>query len=410
MSAPLPRVDPREVGLSSERLSRLDEHFRRYVDDGRLAGWLVAVARHGRVAHMSSYGSADAARTRDFTEDTVVRLYSMTKPLTSVAAMMLVERGQLALKDPVANFLPEFGESQVFTGGSAESPVLVPQERPMLIWHLLTHTAGLTYGFQQQDPVDEMYRAAGFEWGYPDGFDLDDCCRVWASLPLLFQPGTEWNYSVATDVLGRVVEVVSGRSLDRFFEDEILGPLGMHETSFSVPDERRERLADLFIPDGSTGRAVQAPAVLDRRNPPRVLSGGGGLYGTIDDYLRFCQMILNGGELDGARLLGRHTVSYMARNHLPGDVDLEAYGRPLFSETTYDGIGFGLGFSVVIDAAANKVPCSEGELAWGGAASTAFWIDPAESLSVVFLTQLLPSSTHPIRPELKQLVYQSLIN
>lgn len=410
MSAPLPRVDPREVGLSPERLSRLDEHFRRYVDDGRLAGWLVAVARHGRVAHMSSYGSADAARTRDFTEDTVVRLYSMTKPLTSVAAMMLVERGQLALKDPVANFLPEFGESQVFTGGSAESPVLVPQERPMLIWHLLTHTAGLTYGFQQQDPVDEMYRAAGFEWGYPDGFDLDDCCRVWASLPLLFQPGTEWNYSVATDVLGRVVEVVSGRSLDRFFEDEILGPLGMHETSFSVPDERRERLADLFIPDGSTGRAVQAPAVLDRRNPPRVLSGGGGLYGTIDDYLRFCQMILNGGELDGARLLGRHTVSYMARNHLPGDVDLEAYGRPLFSETTYDGIGFGLGFSVVIDAAANKVPCSEGELAWGGAASTAFWIDPAESLSVVFLTQLLPSSTHPIRPELKQLVYQSLIN
>ena len=410
MSAPLPRVDPREVGLSPERLSRLDEHFRRYVDDGRLAGWLVAVARHGRVAHMSSYGSADAARTRDFTEDTVVRLYSMTKPLTSVAAMMLVERGQLALKDPVANFLPEFGESQVFTGGSAESPVLVPQERPMLIWHLLTHTAGLTYGFQQQDPVDEMYRAAGFEWGYPDDFDLDDCCRVWASLPLLFQPGTEWNYSVATDVLGRVVEVVSGRSLDRFFEDEILGPLGMHETSFSVPDERRERLADLFIPDGSTGRAVQAPAVLDRRNPPRVLSGGGGLYGTIDDYLRFCQMILNGGELDGARLLGRHTVSYMARNHLPGDVDLEAYGRPLFSETTYDGIGFGLGFSVVIDAAANKVPCSEGELAWGGAASTAFWIDPAESLSVVFLTQLLPSSTHPIRPELKQLVYQSLIN
>ena len=410
MSAPLPRVDPREVGLSPERLRRLDDHFRRYVDDGRLAGWLVAVARHGRVAHMSSYGSADAARTRDFTEDTVVRLYSMTKPLTSVAAMMLVERGQLALKDPVANFLPEFGESQVFTGGSAESPVLVPQERPMLIWHLLTHTAGLTYGFQQQDPVDEMYRAAGFEWGYPDGFDLDDCCRVWASLPLLFQPGTEWNYSVATDVLGRVVEVVSGRSLDRFFEDEILGPLGMHETSFSVPDERRERLADLFIPDGSTGRAVQAPAVLDRRNPPRVLSGGGGLYGTIDDYLRFCQMMLNGGELDGARLLGRHTVSYMARNHLPGDVDLEAYGRPLFSETTYDGIGFGLGFSVVIDAAANKVPCSEGELAWGGAASTAFWIDPAESLSVVFLTQLLPSSTHPIRPELKQLVYQSLIN
>ncbi|MGA0917220.1 MAG: serine hydrolase domain-containing protein [Ilumatobacteraceae bacterium] len=410
MSAPLPRVDPREVGLAPDRLRRIDEHFRAYVDDGRLSGWLVAVARHGRVAYLSTCGSADASGNRAFVDDTVVRLYSMTKPVTSVAAMMLVERGMLGLKDPVSRYLPEFGESMVFAGGTEEDPVLIPQDRPMLIWHLLTHTAGLTYGFQQQDPVDAMYRAAGFEWGYPEGFDLTDCCRAWASLPLLFQPGTEWNYSIATDVLGRVVEVVSGMTLDRFFEDEILGPIGMHDTSFAVPPERQDRLADLFIPDPATGRAVQAPSSLVRPNPPRVLSGGGGLYGTADDYLRFCQMVLNGGELDGVRLLGRHTVGYMARNHLPGDADLEAYGRPLFSETTYDGIGFGLGFSVVIDAAANKVPCSEGELAWGGAASTAFWIDPAESLSVVFLTQLLPSSTHPIRPELKQLVYQSLVN
>jgi len=409
VSGPLPRATPAEVGLDPSRLARIDAHFQRYVDDGRLNGWQLAIARHGRVAHTATYGHADAARSKPFADDTIVRLYSMTKPLTSVAAMMLVERGLLALKDPVARYIPAFGDSQVFTGGSADAPQLVPQDRPMLVWHLLTHTAGLTYGFQQQDEVDAMYRRAGFEWGYPEGMDLEQCCEAWASLPLLFQPGAEWNYSVATDVLGRVVEVVSGRTLEEFFTEEILGPLAMEDTFFTLPDDRRERLADLFIPDPSTGGAVLAPAMLAKSDRPRVFSGGGGLFGTAEDYLRFCQMVLNGGELDGARLLGRHTVGYMARNHLPGDVDLEVYGRPLFSETTYDGVGFGLGFSVVIDAAANKVPCSEGEIAWGGAASTAFWIDPAESLSVVFLTQLLPSSTHPIRPELKQLVYQSIV-
>jgi len=409
MSGPLPRATPAEVGLDADRLKRLETHFRRYVDDGRLVGWQMAVARHGRVAHTATYGHADAARSKPFADDTIVRLYSMTKPLTSVAAMILVERGLLALKDPVSRYIPAFADSQVFVGGTADAPQLVPQDRPMLVWHLLTHTAGLTYGFQQQDEVDAMYRRAGFEWGYPEGMDLEQCCEAWASLPLLFQPGAEWNYSVATDVLGRVVEVVSGRTLEAFFAEEILGPLAMEDTFFTLPDDRRERLADLFIPDPSTGGAVLAPAMLATSDRPRVFSGGGGLFGTAEDYLRFCQMVLNGGELDGVRLLGRHTVGYMARNHLPGDVDLEVYGRPLFSETTYDGVGFGLGFSVVIDAAANKVPCSEGEIAWGGAASTAFWIDPAESLSVVFLTQLLPSSTHPIRPQLKQLVYQAIV-
>lgn len=409
MSSPLPRATPAEVGLDADRLRRLETHFQRYVDDGRLNGWQLAIARHGRVAHTATYGHADAARSKPFSDDTIVRLYSMTKPLTSVAAMMLVERGLLALKDPVSRYIPAFADSQVFVGGTADAPQLVPQDRPMLVWHLLTHTAGLTYGFQQQDEVDAMYRRAGFEWGYPEGMDLEQCCEAWAAFPLLFQPGTEWNYSVATDVLGRVVEVVSGRTLQEFFHEEILGPLDMVDTCFTLSDDRRARLAELFTPDVSTGAAVPAPASLARPEQPVVLSGGGGLYGTAEDYLRFCQMVLNGGELDGARILGRHTVGYMARNHLPGDIDLEVYGRPLFSETTYDGVGFGLGFSVVIDAAANKVPCSEGEIAWGGAASTAFWIDPAESLSVVFLTQLLPSSTHPIRPQLKQLIYQAIV-
>lgn len=409
MSSPFPRATPAEVGLDADRLRRLETHFRRYVDDGRLVGWQMAIARHGRVAHTATYGHADAARSKPFSDDTIVRLYSMTKPLTSVAAMMLVERGLLALKDPVSRYIPAFADSEVFVGGTADAPRLVPQDRPMLVWHLLTHTAGLTYGFQQQDEVDALYRRAGFEWGYPEGMDLEQCCEAWAAFPLLFQPGTEWNYSVATDVLGRVVEVVSGRTLQEFFHEEILGPLDMVDTCFTLTDDRRARLAELFTPDVSTGAAVPAPASLARPEQPVVFSGGGGLYGTAEDYLRFCQMVLNGGELDGARILGRHTVGYMARNHLPGDVDLEVYGRPLFSETTYDGVGFGLGFSVVIDAAANKVPCSEGEIAWGGAASTAFWIDPAESLSVVFLTQLLPSSTHPIRPQLKQLVYQAIV-
>ncbi len=404
-------VEAGEVGFDADRLARIDQHFARYVDDGRLPGWLILVSRAGRIVHLSTYGQRDKESAAPVEFDTLFRIYSMTKPITSVAAMMLYEEGAFELKDPVSRFIPAFGDVRVYRGGSAQQPVTEPATEPVRIWHLLTHTAGLTYGFHYSHPVDALYRVAGFEWGTPAGADLAACCDTWASLPLLFQPGTEWNYSVATDVLGRVVEVVSGLSLERFFAERICAPLGMIDTGFWVGEGGVDRLAALYTPQPGTLRALRndtlGGAALQH---PTCLLGGGGLISTAADYHRFTQMLWRGGELDGVRLLSRRTLRYMTRNHLPGGADLETFGRPLFAETTFDGVGFGLGFSVVIDPAANKVLSSEGEFAWGGAASTAFWVDPAEDITALFLTQLLPSSTHALRPQLKQLVYQALVD
>ncbi len=405
-------IDPSDAGFDPVRLQRIDRHLARYVDDGRLPGWQVVVARGGHVVHSSAHGRRGVTDDRPWTGDTVVRLYSMTKPITSVAALMLHEEGAFQLKEPIATFLPEFAETPVYRSGSFVRPQTEPQTEPIRVWHLLTHMSGLTYGFHNTHAVDAMYRQAGFEWGQPAGMDLAECCRTWAELPLVFQPGSEWNYGVSTDVLGRLVEVVSGQPLDEFFRTRILDPLGMDETEFWVPDERRDRFAELTVPNPATGEAVPAPAALaaplDQR--PAMLSGGGGLTGTAADYLRFAHLLLNRGELDGVRLLGTRTVDYMTRNHLPGGVDLEAIGRPLFAETTFDGVGFGLGVSVMLDPVTNRVPGSVGSFSWGGAASTVFWVDPTEEIVVVFLTQLLPSSTHPIRPELTSLVYQALVD
>jgi CubicO group peptidase (beta-lactamase class C family) len=335
----------------------------------------------------------------------------MTKPVTSVAAMMLYEEGGFELKDPVHQYIPSFRDTRVHRSGSAVAPVTEPAMEPIRIWHLLTHTAGLTYGFHHAHPVDAIYRAAGFEWGSPPDVDLAGCCDAWATLPLLFQPGSEWNYSVASDVLGRVVEVVSGQSLDEFLAERIFDPLGMSDTGFWVDDADHDRLAALYVPHPGTGRALRADAMgVAAQRRPMSLSGGGGLVSTAHDYHRFTQMLRGGGQLDGVRLLSPRTVAYMASNHLPGGAELEAFGRPLFAETTFEGVGFGLGFSVVIDPVKNKVLSTAGEYGWGGAASTAFWIDPVNDITAIFLTQLLPSSTHPIRSQMKQLVYQALID
>jgi CubicO group peptidase (beta-lactamase class C family) len=405
------QVDPEEAGFSPDRLARIDRHFGRYVDDGRLVGWSLVITRRGRIAHVATCGNRDREAGQPVELDTLWRIYSMTKPITSVAAMMLYEEGAFELKDPVSRFIPSFGDLRVYRSGSALTAVTEPALEPVRVWHLLTHTAGLTYGFHYVHPVDAMYRAAGYEWGGPANVDLAGSCDAWASFPLLFQPGTEWNYSVASDVLGRVVEVASGQTLDDFFRTRIFEPLDMSDTAFAVTPADRARLAALYTPHRRTGRAVRIDdagnAVL---KPPVMLSGGGGLVSSARDYHRFSQMLLGEGELDGVRLLGSRTVRYMTRNHLPGGADLERFGRPLFAETTYDGIGFGLGFSVVEDPAKNKVLCSKGEFGWGGAASTAFWVDPLEQLTAMFFTQLLPSSTHPIRPQLKQLVYQALVD
>jgi CubicO group peptidase (beta-lactamase class C family) len=407
-------TDPAEVGIDAGRLRRLDRRLARWVDEGRLPGHLVTVARHGRLVHVGRYGSRDVERGLPVEDDTRWRIYSMTKPVTSVAAMMLHEEGAFELSDPIARWLPEFAETRVYVAGSAQRPVTVPQLEPIRVRHLLTHTSGLTYGFHHQHAVDAQYRAAGHEWTTPAGADSAEVCRQWAQLPLLFQPGAEWNYGVSTDVLGRLVEVLSGQPLDAFFAERIFGPLGMADTSFGLrEDDDPDSLARLYAAVPADGTTSFAPldalgaAALSR---PAFLSGGGGLVSTAGDYLRFAEALRRGGAHDGGRLLGSRTIAYMTRNHLPGDADIETFGRPVFAETPMRGVGFGLGFSVVIDPVRYGVPASAGDYSWGGAASTAFYVDPVEDLTVGFYTQLLPSSTLPVRTHLRQLVNQALVD
>ncbi len=405
-------IDPTEAGFSPERLARIDRHFEGYVEQKKLAGWHLALSRRGQLVHSSTMGHRDIAAELPYTDDTIVRMFSMTKPITSVAAMMLYEEGAFELKSPISKWLPEFADPRVYRSGSHLAPMTDPLVEPIRVWHLLTHTSGLTYGFHNTHVTDAIYRRGGFEWGNPPGADLAECCAMWASMPLAFQPGTEWNYGVSTDVLGRLVEVVSGMALDEFFRTRIFEPLGMTDTDFHVHDDDIDRFAALYVRNPATGEAVRAPDALGRASTskPTMLGGGGGLVGTAHDYLRFAHMLLNKGELDGVRLLGSRTVDYMTRNHLPGGADLEHFGRPLFAETSFDGVGFGLGFSVVLDAAESKVMRSEGEYSWGGAASTIFWVDPVNEIVALFLTQMLPSSTYPIRSELNQLVQQALVD
>ena len=410
MSTPAINAKPSEIGLDASRLHRLDDHFRSYVDNGQLAGWLIAVMRHGELAHFSTYGHRDKEANEPVTADTIWRIYSMTKPITAVAAMMLWEEGKFELKDPVSKFIPSFADQKVWKSGSTAKYFLDPVVQQMEIWHLLTHTSGLTYGFMMAHPVDALYRDAGFDWGIPTELDLAATCDRLASLPLLFQPGTEWNYSMATDVLGRVVEVASGMSLDEFFRTRIFEPLGMTDTAFSVSTDKAHRLAALYGAEPSTLKAIRLKSAGKAAlRPPAAWLGGGGLMSTAPDYLRFAEMLRRGGELDGVRLLAPGTVRYMASNHLPGNVDLSEFGRPLSGETN-DGVGFGLGMSVIIDPIKAKVPGSIGEFGWGGAASTTFSVDPVQDTSVLLMTQLLPSSTHPLRSELKQLVQQAIVD
>jgi CubicO group peptidase (beta-lactamase class C family) len=404
-------VDPQEVGLAADRLERLGRHLRGYVERGQLPGWSVALTRAGKVVHVEHAGTADLAGERPVGPDTIWRVFSMTKPVTAVAALMLWEEGAFELKDPVHAFVPSFRDQRVYRSGSSLAMVTEPLRDPMQLWHLFTHTSGLTYGFLRAHPVDERYRQAGFDWDESFGGDLAAACDAWASVPLLFQPGSEWNYSVSTDVLGRVVEVVAGMPLDEFFRTRIFGPLGMTDTAFWCPEAQQHRLAQLTMPGAGPERRAVATGALGERatRPPALLSGGGGLVSTLGDYQRFVTMLRNGGELDGVRLLSPRTVRMMASNHLPGGADLEAFGRPLFAETTFDGVGFGLGVSVTIDPIKGKVPGSVGDYGWGGAASTYFWVDPVLDLTVLFMTQLWPSSSWPLRSQLKQLVHQAVV-
>lgn len=404
------QAEPEAVGMSSERLARIDRHFQRYIDDGRLPGWQIVVARHGKIVHHSLSGKRDMAGGAPVEADTIWRIFSMTKPITAVLALQLWEEGAFELNDPVAKFIPAFKDTRVWRAGSVTNPVTDPQTEVMKLWQLFAHTAGLTYGFMYAHPVDELYRRAGFEWGVPQGQDLEAVCDTLAGLPLLYQPGREWAYSMGLDVLGRVLEVVSGQPLDVLLRERLLDPLGMSETDWYVPETKHSRLANLYGAHPVDRTAIPLDGMGEgAKHKPLFLGGGGGLVSTAHDYQRFVQMLANGGELDGVRILSPRTVRYMASNHLPGNADLTAFGRPLFSETAFDGVGFGLGVSVTLDPVKGRVPGNGGEFAWGGAASTAFWVDPVDDLTVTFFTQLLPSSVHPIRSQLKQLVYQAFV-
>ena len=397
---------PETIGLSTERLARIDSHLRtRYLETGRLKGALTLVARHGEVAHLSAIGLADAERGVAMREDTIFRIYSMTKPITSAAFMMLVEEGLVALDDPVSKYIPEWKDLGVYAGGFMETFRTTPPARPMLVVDLLRHTSGLTYGFQQRTNVDAAYRKLGLGEVETKG-TLDTMVAALAAVPLEFSPGSAWNYSVSTDILGYLIGKISGKPFQTFLHERLFGPLGMNDTDFFVPQGKAGRLAACYGL-GPKGVALQDdPTTSSYLKPPSFYSGGGGLVSTAADYLKFCKMILGGGASGGAQLLSPKTIQLMGANHLGGG-DLASMSKSMFSEAAYAGLGFGLGFSTTIDPAATLIPASKGDLSWGGAASTFFWIDPHEDLIAILMTQLMPSSAYPIRRELRTLVYSA---
>ncbi|MCL7426062.1 serine hydrolase [Streptomyces sp. YS415] len=401
-------VEPAEAGLDPKALDRLDQHFAHYVDEGRLPGFLVAVSRGGRVAHLTTHGHRDLAAGRPVAPDTLWRIYSMTKPVTAVAALLLVEEGKLALDDPVGRHLPAFAEPRVYVEGSGTDVRTRPAAGPLLIRHLMTHTAGLTFAFYHCHPVDALYREANLESAVLPGSDLARTVDVYASLPLQFDPGTQWNYSVASNVLGRVIEVVSGRPLDEFLAERVFGPLGMTDAGFRVTDAQADRLAELY---GETddGGITPIPGLPLRNGRPRFLSGSGGLAASAHDIHRFMELLRRRGELDGTRLLAPETVDLMTSNHLPDGADLRSFGsRPAHDEPSNDGVGFGLGVSVVIDPSRTRAPAGLGTYGWSGVATTTFWIDPTRDLTVQFMTQVRPKTSHTMFTDLKRLVHEAV--
>jgi CubicO group peptidase (beta-lactamase class C family) len=395
-------VEPKEAGFSSDRLRRVNTVMQGYVDQDKLAGLITMVARGGKLVHFERYGMMDIEAEKSMQFDTIFRIYSMTKPITSVAFMMLYEEGLVRLHDPVSKFIPEFATIKVYAGDTEIDLV-----RDITIHDILTHTAGFTYDFFDSSPVDIMYRDTNmFDPIWVPEVSLSEFIMRVVKLPLAHQPGTTWRYSVATDVLGFLIEVISGTSLDLFLEERIFKPLCMDDTGFHVPKAKIDRFAAMYGPTGKGGmELIDAPATSPFLKPPRCLSGGGGLVSTANDYMRFVHMMLNGGIYDGIRILSPKTIKIMTVNHLPDEmipIQIEPH--------TLHGCGFGLGFRVLVDVAQCGRLGTEGEFGWGGAASTSFFIDPQEELVGLLLTQLMPSRYYPIRSEFKVLVYQALVD
>ena len=397
-------VSPEEVGFSSDRLGRINKLMQGYVNEGKLAGAVTMLSREGEVFHFESHGLADIDRVLPMEKNSIFRIYSMTKPITSVAVMMLYEEGHFSLDDPVGKFIPELGGMKVYDGMGERGMRLVEQDKPITIRHLLTHTSGLSYGFHKDSPVEEQYRQSDM---MDPQSNLPEMVKKLSALTLLTQPGAKWRYSVASDVLGCLVQVISGQPFDEFLQERILEPLGMVDTAFYVSEEKLDRLAAVYGPksDGSI-EELENTLVNKFKAPHTLFSGGGGLTSTAEDYMRFSQMLCNEGELDDVRILGSKTVEMMTSNHLPESLKPFAVGQSNASDTR--GCGFGLGFRVVMDIAEHGILGSEGIYSWGGAASTIFWVDPMEDMVAILLTQMMPSSTYPLRREFQVATYQAL--
>jgi CubicO group peptidase (beta-lactamase class C family) len=408
---------PKNTGLSTARLERITEHLERsYIAPGKIAGCQVAVSRHGHLAYFRSLGSMDLERGKAMRDDAIFRIYSMSKPITSVALMTLYERGYFQLNDPVSRFFPAWKGQRVWKSGRGTEMVTEDPIRRLSMRDMLCHTGGLTYGaalvaLGAPDTglaVDQVYAELGVRRGR--GETLMQFMDKLAKVPLLYQPGERWMYSLSTDVCGALVEKISGVRFDKFLKETIFEPLGMKDTAFTVPPDKLDRFCANYRrnPDKSLG-LMDDPATSDYLNEPSFFSGGGGLVGTTEDYLRFCEMLRRGGEFEGARILGPRTIDLMRRNHLKDGKDLTEMAIGGFSETANEGVGFGLGFASTIDGVRNG-GLGEGDYYWGGAASTIFWVDPKEDMSVVFMTQLMPSGAFNFRGQLKSIIYSSIVN
>ena len=402
------KVEPDAAGMREDRLERITEHFwSRYVNTGKIAGCQITVARGGHVAYHRSLGLMDRERDIPMADDAIFRIYSMTKPIASIALMQLYERGMFQLLDPVHRYIPEWRALQVGVVADDGSITLVKPARPMNVRDVLMHTTGLAGGLYPGNPIDAAF--AEVLAAEPHGLTLESVTALLAGQPLKFHPGTHWNYGLSTDIVGRLVEILSGHPFDEYLRREIFEPLGMVDTGFFVPEQDHPRVASCY-----QYRPANSPLLMEGSfangflRPRSYLSGAGGLVSTTADYVAFCQMLANGGHLHGKRIIGRKTLELMTVNHLPGGATLQDMAVGGFGEAGFEGVGFGLGFAVGLGPAATGIAGSAGEFYWGGAASTAFWVDPTEDLFAVFMTQLYPSIAYPFRAQLRALVYQAM--
>jgi len=412
-------ASPEAVGMCSSRLNRINDFTSSYIDQGKLVGTISAVSRRNQLVYFQCSGQMDLETGRPMQEDAIFRIYSMTKPVTSIALMILYEQGHFQLDTPISKFIPEFKNPQVFVGGTADEPITENAKREITIRDLLTHTSGLTYGLFTATPVDEMYARAGINVTHNED-TVGDLVRRVAKIPLLFSPGTQWCYSVSSDVLGHLIEIITGQSLDKFFQKEIFDPLGMVDTGFYVPVSKQDRFTTNYLdrsampPEQVKEHPNQQLFLMDDPHnghyskPPKKLMGGGGLVSTVRDYMKFANMLLNKGRSGDIQLVSSKTLELMTSNHLDGD--LKSMCIPGESGFELPGIGFGFGFGVMLDPVKANNLGTPGEFYWGGAAHTTFFVDPKEELVAMMFTQVFPPMLYDTDLEFKRTVYQAIID